>query len=64
MVYSPECVEDLSLLKNSLALSSAPGSWAEYAVLVVFRPRFRALLDRRPDRRPLFQQAEVFHAFG
>jgi hypothetical protein len=30
--------EAASLLKNSFALSSAPASGAEYAVLVVFRP--------------------------
>ena len=51
-----------SLLKNSFALSSAPGAGAEYYVLVVFRSRFRALLDRRPDRPLLFQQAASFHA--
>src|SRR5215218_8721750 len=51
---------EVSLLKNSFALSPAPGSGAEYAVLVVSRPCFRALLDRLSDRRLLFQQAGAF----
>jgi hypothetical protein len=58
------CVSDAvgldSLLKNSFALSSAPGSGAEYAVSVVFRPCFWTLLDRRPGRRLLFHQAVDF----
>ena len=49
-----------SLLKNSFTLSSAPGSWAKYAVYVVFWPCFRALLESRPGRQPLFQQAVAF----
>ena len=47
------------MLKNSFALSSAPGSGAENAVIVVFWPCFRALLDRRPGRQRLFQHAET-----
>jgi hypothetical protein len=34
--YSPKCLEEVSVLKNSFALSSAPGSRAKNAVLVVF----------------------------
>src|SRR5215203_418373 len=49
---------EVSLLKNSFALSPAPGSGAEYAVFVAFWPCFR-ILDRRPDRRLLFQHAGV-----
>jgi hypothetical protein len=37
-----------SLLENSFAASSAPGSVTEYAVLVVYWSRFRASLA--PDR--------------
>ena len=48
------------MLKNSLALYSASASGAKYAVFVLFRPRFRALLDHRPGRQPLFRQAGVF----
>src|SRR5215216_4862330 len=58
----PPFRERLSLLKNPFALSSAPGSGAEYAVFVAFWPCFRALLDRRPGRHLLFQQADPFHA--
>src|SRR5918994_2044892 len=47
-------------VENSFALYSAPEAGAEYAVLVVIRARFWALLDRRPDRRLLLQQAGVF----
>lgn len=49
-----------SLLKNASALSSAPGSEAEYAVLVVSWLCFRALSDRRPGRQLLSQQADTF----
>src|SRR5215204_966739 len=59
-LYPPDCLEEASLLKNPFALSSAPGSGAEYAVFVAFWPCFRALLDRRPGRHLLFQQAEAF----
>jgi len=59
--YSPECVEGVSLLKTPFAPSSAPGSGAEEGVLVVFRPCFRALLECRPGRHLLFQQAGVFY---
>jgi hypothetical protein len=38
-------VEGVSLLKNSFALPSAPGSGAENDVFVVFWPRFGPLLD-------------------
>jgi hypothetical protein len=48
------------VLKNSFALSCAPGSGAEHVVFVVFWTCFRALLESRPGRQPLFQQAEVF----
>src|SRR5215217_5729398 len=51
---------EVSLLKNSFALSPAPGSGAEYAVLVVFRPCFWALLECRSGRQVLFQQAGAF----
>jgi hypothetical protein len=51
-----------ALLKNSFALSSAPGSAAEYGVVVVFWPRFRALLEGRSGRQLLFQQAGTFLA--
>jgi hypothetical protein len=49
-----------SLLKNPFAPSSAPGAEAKYGAFVVFSPRFRALLDRRLGRGPLFQQAGAF----
>jgi hypothetical protein len=49
-----------SLLKNPFAPSSTPGSGTEYGVFVVFQPCFRALLDHRPGRRLLFQQAGWF----
>jgi hypothetical protein len=48
-----------ALLKNSFALSCAPGSGAEYVVFVVFWTCFRALLESPPGRQPLFQQAGV-----
>jgi hypothetical protein len=54
--------EQLSVLKNSFALISAPGSKAENGVFVEFSPCFEALSDRRPGRHRLFQQAELFHA--
>jgi len=47
-------------LKNSFALSCAPGSGTEYVVFVVFWTCSRALLESRPGRQPLFQQAGVF----
>ena len=53
-----------ALLKNSLALSSAPRPAAKYDVSVVFWPYFRALLETRSDRQPLFQQAETFYDVG
>lgn len=46
-----------SLLKNSFVLPSVSGSGAQRDVLVVFWHCFRALPDRLPGRRPLFQQA-------
>jgi hypothetical protein len=49
-----------SVLKNSLALFSAPGSGAENDAFVVFWPWFGPLLDRRPGRHQLFQQAGSF----
>src|SRR5215217_8133003 len=58
--FSPECAEGSSLLKNRFVLAIAPGSGAKYAVPVVFRPCFRPLLNRRPGRHPLFQQARSF----
>ena len=51
-------MEGFSLFNNSFAPSTAPGSAAEYGVVVVFWPRFRALLETRSDRRPLVQQAD------
>src|SRR5215218_7731117 len=39
---------------------SGPGLEAEYAVFVLFRTCFRALLGRPPGRHLLFQQAGVF----
>jgi hypothetical protein len=56
--------EHSSLLKNSFALVSAPGSGAENAGFVVFWACFEPLLDRRPDRQRLFQQPDSFHALG
>jgi hypothetical protein len=47
-------------VENSFVPSPAPGPGAEYAVFVVFRTCFRALLGRRPGRHLLFQQAEPF----
>ena len=44
----PSFLERVSLLKNPPTHSSVPGSGAEYAGSVAFRPRFPALLD--PDR--------------
>jgi hypothetical protein len=52
---APNFSELRSLLKNPFASCSAPGSGAEYAVSVAFSPCFRALLDRRPGSRLLFQ---------
>jgi site-specific DNA recombinase len=42
------------------------GAVAEYerTVFVVFWTCFRALLESRPGRQPLFQQADLFHALG
>ena len=48
------------MLKNSLAPCRASGSEAECAIFVGFWPCFRALLDRRPGRQLLFQQAGKF----
>jgi hypothetical protein len=47
------------VLKNPFALSCAPGSGIEYAAFVVHWPCFRALLDHRPVRQPLFQQCTM-----
>jgi hypothetical protein len=58
--YSSECAEEDSVLKNSFALISAPGSKAENGVFVVFWPCFGALSDRRPGRHRLFQHADFF----
>src|SRR5215212_12199236 len=58
--YSPNVGEGVSLLKNSFALYSAPGSGAESAVFVVFWTGFEPLSDRRLGRQLLFQQAGVF----
>src|SRR5215204_7037054 len=44
-------------VKNSFALSCAPSSGTEYVVSVVFWTCFRALLESRPGRQPLFQHA-------
>src|SRR5829696_1951516 len=52
-----------SVLKNSFALISAPGSKAENGEVVVFWPCFGALWDRRPGRHRLFQQAVDFGHF-
>jgi hypothetical protein len=57
---SGECQKRSSVLKNSFALSSASEPGAENDVFVVFWPRFGPLLDRRPSRHRLFQQAVVF----
>jgi hypothetical protein len=46
------------VLKNSFALSAVPASKTEYVAFVVVWPCFRALLDRRPGRQLLFQQAD------
>jgi hypothetical protein len=53
--------QHFSLLKNSITLTSVPGSKTEHAVFVVFWPCFRALLDHRPGRQLLFQQADSFY---
>ena len=41
-----------------------PRPAAKYDVSVVFWPYFRALLETRSDRQPLFQQAETFYDVG
>src|SRR5215212_2870526 len=53
-----------SLLKNSFALYSAPGSGAESAVFVVYWTGFEPLSDRRLGRQLLFQQADPFYEVG
>src|SRR5215211_4489403 len=58
--FSHQCLEGVSVLKNSFALSCAPGSGAEYAVFVVFWACFRALLESRPGRQLLSQHAGTF----
>ena len=49
-----------SVLKNFFALSSASEPGAESDVFAVFRPCSGPLLDHRPGRQRLFQQAEDF----
>ncbi len=52
-------MEGVSVLKNSFALSSASELGAENDVFAVFWPCFGPLLDHRPGRRRLFQQAAI-----
>src|SRR5215203_718198 len=58
--YSAQCVEECSLLKNSIALPTDPASGAGCAVLALFWSCSRPLLGCRQGRRAVFQRAGFF----
>ena len=64
VLFSPQCVGEYSLLKNSYALSSAPDSGAKYTVFVVFQPCISALLDCRRADHHFFNRLKPFTHSG